>query len=97
MAKVTEVTAALAAPIAAAASCAIWDVEYVKEAGNWCLRVYIDKPEGISAYRLDILVKDILGLMDTLQLEKVMLVGHDWGGIVAWALAALTLTEWKSW
>jgi ribosome maturation factor RimP len=48
MAKVTEVTAALAAPIAAAAGCAIWDVEYVKEAGNWYLRVYIDKPEGIS-------------------------------------------------
>jgi ribosome maturation factor RimP len=48
MAKVTEVTAALAAPIAAANGCSVWDVEYVREAGGWYLRVYIDKPGGIS-------------------------------------------------
>ena len=48
MAKVTEVTAALAAPIAEANGCTLWDVEYVREAGQWFLRVYIDKPEGIS-------------------------------------------------
>lgn len=48
MAKVTEVTQALAEPIAAEQGCTVWDVEYVKEAGNWFLRVYIDKPGGIS-------------------------------------------------
>ena len=48
MAKVTELTAALAAPIAAEQGCTIWDVEYVKEAGTWFLRVYIDKPEGVN-------------------------------------------------
>lgn len=48
MAKVTEAAAALAAPIAAANGCTLWDVEYVKEAGSWYLRVYIDKPDGIS-------------------------------------------------
>ena len=48
MAKVTEVAAALAAPIAARNGCEIWDVEYVKEAGEWYLRVYIDRAEGIS-------------------------------------------------
>ncbi len=48
MAKVTEVTAALAAPIAAQCGCSVWDVEYSKEAGQWFLRVYIDKEGGIS-------------------------------------------------
>ncbi|GAB4505027.1 MAG: alpha/beta hydrolase [Anaerolineales bacterium] len=46
-----------------------------------------DKPKGIHAYRLDILVADILGLMDALGYEQVNLVGHDWGAAVAWALA----------
>ena len=48
MAKVTELTAALAAPIAQEQGCALWDVEYVKEAGAWILRVYIDKEGGVS-------------------------------------------------
>lgn len=48
MAKVTELVAQLSAPLAAAAGCSLWDVEYVKEAGQWFLRVYIDKAEGIS-------------------------------------------------
>ena len=48
MAKVTELTAALAAPIAQEQGCTLWDVEYVKEAGTWILRVYIDKEGGVS-------------------------------------------------
>jgi pimeloyl-ACP methyl ester carboxylesterase len=46
-----------------------------------------DKPKGIRNYRLDELVKDIVGLIDSLEYEKVNLVGHDWGAIVAWTLA----------
>ena len=48
MAKVTELTAALAAPIVQEQGCSLWDVEYVKEAGTWILRVYIDKEGGVS-------------------------------------------------
>ena len=48
MSKVTEVTAALAAPIVQAQGCSLWDVEYVREAGTWFLRVYIDKEGGVS-------------------------------------------------
>lgn len=48
MAKVTDTVAALAAPIVEEAGCSLWDVEYVKEAGTWFLRVYIDKEGGIS-------------------------------------------------
>lgn len=46
-----------------------------------------DKPKGIRNYRVDELVKDVLGLLDTLEYQKVNLVGHDWGAIVAWYLA----------
>ena len=31
-----------------AAGCSLWDVEYVKEAGEWFLRIYIDKEGGVS-------------------------------------------------
>ncbi len=48
MAKVAERTMALAEPIVAGQGCTVWDVEYVKEAGTWFLRVYIDKPGGVD-------------------------------------------------
>ena len=48
MAKVTDTVAALAKPVVEAAGCSLWDVEYVKEAGQWFLRLYIDKAEGVS-------------------------------------------------
>ena len=43
MAKVTDTVAQLALPYVQAAGCTLWDVEYIKEAGEWYLRVYIDK------------------------------------------------------
>ena len=46
MSKVTDTVLALAKPAAEAAGCEVWDVEYVKEAGAWYLRVYIDKAGG---------------------------------------------------
>lgn len=48
MAKVTETVAALARPVVEKNGCTLWDVEYVKEAGAWYLRVYIDKEGGVS-------------------------------------------------
>ena len=48
MAKVTDTVAALAQPIVEGAGCTLWDVEYVKEAGQWFLRVYIDREGGVS-------------------------------------------------
>ncbi|MPV38729.1 alpha/beta fold hydrolase [Georgenia subflava] len=46
------------------------------------------RPPGRGAYRLEFLVADVLGLLDSLGLARVHLVGHDWGGGVAWAAAA---------
>ena len=37
-----------AEPVAKAHGCELWDVEYVKEAGGWFLRIYIDKEDGVS-------------------------------------------------
>ena len=48
MAKITDTVGALARPFVEAAGCTLWDVEYVKEAGEWFLRVYIDKEGGVS-------------------------------------------------
>jgi pimeloyl-ACP methyl ester carboxylesterase len=46
-----------------------------------------DKPKGIKSYGVFTLVDDIIGLIDALGYEKVNLVGHDWGAVVAWTLA----------
>ncbi len=46
-----------------------------------------DKPEGLDAYRLDVLVEDVRGAMTALGHERMVLVGHDWGGMIAWAFA----------
>ena len=45
-----------------------------------------DKPKGVKAYRIHELVNDVIGLIDALEYEKVNLAGHDWGGMIAWAL-----------
>jgi ribosome maturation factor RimP len=48
MSKITDLVLALAKPVAEANGCEIWDVEYIKEAGGWYLRVYLDKDGGVS-------------------------------------------------
>ena len=46
-----------------------------------------DKPKNVKEYDIYTLVDDIIGLIDALGYEKVNLVGHDWGALVAWRLA----------
>ena len=54
-----------------------------------------DKPKGIANYKTDIVASDIAELIPKLGFEKAYIVGHDWGGAVAWAFAAMypKLTE----
>ena len=47
-----------------------------------------DKPQEIGAYHLDRLASDVLALIDACGLPTVRLVGHDWGGLVAWWVAS---------
>ena len=46
-----------------------------------------DQPEGIRSYRLDSLARDISELIEALGEKRAVLIGHDWGGVVAWTLA----------
>lgn len=46
-----------------------------------------DKPDDVEGYRVANLVADIVGMLDALDLERAAIVGHDWGGPVAWQLA----------
>ncbi|MBD2251838.1 alpha/beta fold hydrolase [Nostoc parmelioides] len=46
-----------------------------------------DKPQEQSAYVMDELIKDVAGLIKELGHEKCILVGHDWGGAIAWSFA----------
>jgi len=48
MNKVEERVWQLAEPVVTSLGCLLWDVEYVKEAGSWFLRIYIDKEGGVS-------------------------------------------------
>ncbi|XP_038213489.1 epoxide hydrolase 1-like [Zerene cesonia] len=62
-------------------------VEFSKD--YWCIAVdmrgYCDseRPEEVSAFKLELLVEDIRDLVRQLGREKFILVAHDWGGIVA--------------
>lgn len=45
------------------------------------------RPRRVAAYRMPALVADVLTLLDAAGAERAHVVGHDWGGAVAWALA----------
>jgi epoxide hydrolase 4 len=45
------------------------------------------RPAGIAAYAVDRLADDISGLIRALGAESALLVGHDWGGSIAWTVA----------
>jgi pimeloyl-ACP methyl ester carboxylesterase len=46
------------------------------------------RPQRRSEYRMSELAGDVIGLLDAAELDRVHLVGHDWGGVQAWATAA---------
>ncbi|MCD8383346.1 MAG: ribosome maturation factor RimP [Clostridiales bacterium] len=66
MKKVTEVAAELARPLAEAAGCSLWDVEYVREAGTWFLRVYIDCPGGVNINQCEAVSRPLSDALDEL-------------------------------
>ncbi len=46
------------------------------------------RPKKRRDYKLSLLVGDVIKLMDDKNLTQAHIVGHDWGGVVAWTLAA---------
>ncbi len=45
-----------------------------------------DKPADRAAYKMDQLVGDLIGLLDHYNVEKAVVVGHDWGALIGWSL-----------
>ena len=64
MAKVTDIVAALAAPVVEEQGCTLWDVEYVREGGEWFLRLYIDKADGVSIQDCENISRPVSDLLD---------------------------------
>ncbi len=48
-----------------------------------------DKPEGVENYKIEKLVGDLSATLDHFKEKKMVLVGHDWGGFIAWTFATL--------
>ncbi|GAC1469825.1 MAG: alpha/beta hydrolase [Chloroflexota bacterium] len=46
-----------------------------------------DKPRGVRAYAADLLAGDVAGIIAACGSERASVVGHDWGGLVAWQFA----------
>ncbi|MBN3298576.1 EPHX4 hydrolase, partial [Amia calva] len=46
-----------------------------------------DVPTGAENYRLDSLITDVKDIVEYLGYNRCFLVGHDWGGIIAWLFA----------
>ncbi len=48
-----------------------------------------EKPPGVRSYRIEHLVDDVAALIEHAGESRAVVVGHDWGGAVAWALSML--------
>ena len=46
-----------------------------------------DKPEGVENYAIDKLVGDVAAVIKHFKQDKAVIVGHDWGGMIAWSFA----------
>jgi epoxide hydrolase 4 len=47
------------------------------------------RPQKVADYSIDKLIADVAGLIDASGAKRTILIGHDWGAVVAWAFAAL--------
>lgn len=64
MSKITDKVFELSKPVVEQAGCTLWDVEYVREAGTWFLRVFIDKEDGVSITDCETISRALDPLLD---------------------------------
>ena len=64
MSRITDIITELAEPAAAGLGLELWDVEYVREAGQWVLRIYVDKEGGVGIDDCEALSKVLDPLLD---------------------------------
>ena len=64
MKKITDIVWELAEPAVQEQGCRIWDVEYVREAGQWYLRLYLDKDGGVDILDCENVSRKVSDLLD---------------------------------
>lgn len=64
MSKITDNVSELALPVVTGHGCTLWDVEYVKEAGSWYLRIYIDKDGGVNILDCEAISRELDPILD---------------------------------
>ena len=64
MKKVTEIVREIAQPVVSEQGCELWDVEYVREAGQWYLRLYLDKEGGVDILDCEAISRKVSDLLD---------------------------------
>lgn len=64
MNKTADIVSKLARPVAEKNGCSLWDVEYVKEGGQWFLRVFIDNDEGVSIGQCEKVSRELEPILD---------------------------------
>ena len=77
MSKLTDAVLALAGPVAAQQGCEIWDVEYVKEAGTWYLRILLDKEGGVDILDCEEISRKVSDLLDEATGDVTVTVGSQ--------------------
>jgi pimeloyl-ACP methyl ester carboxylesterase len=48
-----------------------------------------ERPDDVAAYDIHHLTGDLVGMLDALDVERAVFVGHDWGGLVTWMMPLL--------
>ena len=64
MSKIVETVTALALPVIEAQGCTFWDAEYVREAGVWYLRLFIDRDGGVDISDCEAISRRVSELLD---------------------------------
>jgi ribosome maturation factor RimP len=77
LSKITDEVAALAAPIAEKHGCELWSVEYVKEAGTWFLRVFIDREQNAVTNVADVADGEVEGVTGGISIELCEAVSRE--------------------
>ena len=62
--KITQQVWEFSEPVVKAHGCSIWDVEYVREAGQWYLRIYIDKDGGVNILDCEAISRALSDILD---------------------------------
>lgn len=71
MSKLLDQITALATPVVESQGCELWDVEYVKEAGTWYLRIFIDAEGGVNIDQCEAISRALDPILD----EKDLIPG----------------------